>query len=468
MAYCKLIRKIQVTSSLKKTTDYAENEKKTINYEYGNELIFDDLESDALQYHKPQLITAINCESDSVYEVMREQLKVNPRNRPLVNICYTTQQSFKPGETTPRIAHEIGVKLAEKLWGDNFIVEITTHVDRAHLHNHFVICAVGLDGKRFNNDHQKTYDMRMESDKLCKEYGLSIITPDPNKPNYHHYAEYKAAKESGNLNTHRGQLKHDIDEVIECSITLQEFFYNMKKLGYTITSRGKYYTVYADNFQRPIRLSAKLGKGYSIEDIIQRIQEGTNRSKPLFQPYRRIRTIRCKSNHLPVKSFPSAIRGFIALYYRYCYMLGVFPKRDPDRPTRWIPPKLREDINKLQMVSDELNILVPNRITNSEELKAYKSTLEKKESVLISKRDDLRKAQKRRNITPQEVASIKYQITELTKTIKSIRYKMRLCDDIAANSSRRSEKLAEEFEHEIHSARETERTRNQTMKKERL
>lgn len=468
MAYCKFIRTIKATSSLKKTTDYAENEKKTINYEYENELIIDELESDALQYHKPKLVTAINCESDNVYEVMREQLKINPRNRPLINICYTTQQSFKPGETSPHIAHEIGVKLAERLWGDNFIVEITTHVDRAHLHNHFVICAVGLDGKRFNNSHQKTYDMRIESDKLCKEYGLSIITPDPDKPHYHHYAEYKAAKEGGNLNTHRGQLKHDIDKVIDCSITEKEFFYNMKKLGYTITSRGKYYTVYADDFQRPIRLSPKLGKGYSIEDIIQRIHEGNRQAKPMFQPYVKCRAIRYRGSHLPVKSFPSAIRGYVALYYRYCYMLGVFPKREKNDPTRWIPPKLREDINKLQMVSDELNILVPNHITNSEELQQYKTTLQKKESVLLSQRDELRKSQKRRTITPTEADQIKYQITDLTKTIKGIRYRVRLCEDIAINSNRRSERLSEELNHEFSVSKEAQRARYQNIKKERF
>lgn len=452
--------------NLKDALLYDSNPAKTKNPEYSNEVLKSELSGESRLFNKEYLVSGVNCDVSNMYDRMKDLISSSTRK--VVNVAYRAEQSFKEGEVTPRIAHEIGVKLAERLWGDNFIVQVSTHCNTDHIHNHFTICSVGLDGKRFDNNGKTKWLMRQVSDDLCEEYGLSVITPNPKKYRYKNYGEWKAAKDGGNLNTHRGQLKHDIDEVIECSITLQEFFYNMKKLGYTITSRGKYYTVYADNFQRPIRLSAKLGKGYSIEDIIQRIQEGTNRSKPLFQPYRRIRTIRCKSNYLPVKSFPSAIRGFIALYYRYCYMLGVFPKRDPDRPTRWIPPKLREDINKLQMVSDELNILVPNRITNSEELKAYKSTLEKKESVLISKRDDLRKAQKRRNITPQEVASIKYQITELTKTIKSIRYKMRLCDDIAANSSRRSEKLAEEFEHEIHSARETERTRNQTKKKERL
>lgn len=452
--------------NLKDALLYDSNPSKTKNIEYSNEILKAELTGESRLLNKEYLVSGVNCDISNIYERMKDL--ISSSSKKVVNVAYRAEQSFKEGEVTPRIAHEIGVKLAERLWGDNFVVQISTHCNTNHIHNHFTICSVGLDGKRFDNNGKTKWLMRQASDELCEEYGLSIITPNPKKYRYKNYGEWKAAKEGGNLNTHRGQLKHDIDEVIECSITLQEFFYNMKKLGYTVSSRGKYYTIYADDYQRPIRLSAKLGKGYSIEDIKQRIHEGGNHSKPLFQPYRRIKTIRYKSDHLPVKSFPSAIRGYIALYYRYCYMLGVFPNWHSNRPTKWIPPKLREDINKLQMVSDELNILVPNHITNSKELREYKTTLEKKESVLLSQRDELRKVQKHRNITPQEAESLKYQVADLTKTIKAVRYRKRLCDDIAANSSRRSEKLAEEIQHEVRSAKETERARNQTVKKERI
>lgn len=35
-------------------------------------------------------------------------------------IAYHGYQSFAPGEATPEIAHEIGVKLAQRLWGDRY------------------------------------------------------------------------------------------------------------------------------------------------------------------------------------------------------------------------------------------------------------------------------------------------------------------------------------------------------------
>lgn len=49
-----------------------------------------------------------------------------------------------------------------------------THLDKAnHLHNHFVVNSVSfLDGKRYHRTNQDYRDMRMVSDRLCKEYQL--------------------------------------------------------------------------------------------------------------------------------------------------------------------------------------------------------------------------------------------------------------------------------------------------------
>ena len=45
---------------------------------------------------------------------------------------------------TPEMAHEIGIKLAEKLWGERYQVVVATHLDKAnHLHNHFLGMYVG-------------------------------------------------------------------------------------------------------------------------------------------------------------------------------------------------------------------------------------------------------------------------------------------------------------------------------------
>ena len=66
-------------------------------------------------------------------------------------LAFHGYQAFKPDEVTPEVAHEIGIKLAEKLWGDRFEIVVTTHLDKKHIHNHFVLNSVSfVDGKKFN------------------------------------------------------------------------------------------------------------------------------------------------------------------------------------------------------------------------------------------------------------------------------------------------------------------------------
>ena len=54
-------------------------------------------------------------------------------------------QSFAPGEVSPEQAYEIGKKLAAEILGGQYAYVMTTHVDRDHVHNHFVWCAVNIE-----------------------------------------------------------------------------------------------------------------------------------------------------------------------------------------------------------------------------------------------------------------------------------------------------------------------------------
>ena len=75
------------------------------------------------------------------------------------------------------MAHEIGLKLAKALWGEKYQVLVATHLDKAHhLHNHFVVNTVSfLDGIKYHRTEKDYFDMQRESDRLCREYGLSVI-----------------------------------------------------------------------------------------------------------------------------------------------------------------------------------------------------------------------------------------------------------------------------------------------------
>ena len=70
--------------------------------------------------------------------------------------------------------------------GSQYQVLIATHLDKVnHLHNHFVVNSVSfIDGKRYHRTNQDYRDMRMVSDRLCKEYQLSVVRqPEQEKEN---------------------------------------------------------------------------------------------------------------------------------------------------------------------------------------------------------------------------------------------------------------------------------------------
>jgi hypothetical protein len=145
-------------------------------------------------------------------------------------IAYHGYQSFAPNEVTPETAHEIGIKLAEKLWGERFQVIVATHLDKSnHLHNHFVLNNVSMiDGKKYYRSERDYHLMQQESDALCREYGLSVIE-NPERGKSKRYAEHSA--ERGGHPTWRGLVKSDVDAAIRRSTTERQFFENLAKTG---------------------------------------------------------------------------------------------------------------------------------------------------------------------------------------------------------------------------------------------
>ena len=117
---------------------YAVNSEKT--QETGSE--------DGAPLHR--FVSGINCSPATARD---EMLAVKKRfGKEDGTVAYHGYQSFAPGEATPELAHEIGVKLATRLWGDRYQVIVATHLDKEnHLHNHFVVNTVSFaDGIKYH------------------------------------------------------------------------------------------------------------------------------------------------------------------------------------------------------------------------------------------------------------------------------------------------------------------------------
>ena len=146
---------------------------------------------------------------------------------------YHYVQSFAPNDpVTPELANEIGREFA-KAW-DGYEVLIATHIDREHIHNHFIVNSVSFEtGKKLHQPPTTLQRLRKYSDELCIKYGLTVLNPYE-KTEYSSTlgnGEYRSAKRG---NSWKIRLRIAIGKAMEISGSREEFIENMRALGYDV------------------------------------------------------------------------------------------------------------------------------------------------------------------------------------------------------------------------------------------
>ena len=373
-----------------------------------------------------QLVTGIHCAPATARQEMQAVKKRFGKEKGV--IAYHGYQSFAPGECTPKMAHEIGVKLAQQLWGNRYQVLVATHLDREdHLHSHFVINTVSfVDGKKFHRTGQDYRAMRRASDTLCREYGLSIIeTPQPGKSK--HYAEHRAEQQG--KPTWRSLIKRDVDTALRQSMTERQFFRALQQMGYEVKV-GADISVRPKGRERFFRLGRNLGVDYTPAGIRQRLL-GQSRPEREYPP--QPRKVKFHGKMKPARK----ATGFRALYYHYCYLLGIFPRNKRRLPRR-VSPALREELLKGERFSQEVRLLSRYKIDTVELLEGHRGKVVEKLDNLISQRAALYRQFRtvRVQSDPERKDRVKQEISTLTGQIKKLRKEVALCEDIARRSER--------------------------------
>ena len=146
-------------------------------------------------------------------------------------VAFHGYQSFEEGEVTPETAHEIGVKLAEEMWGDRFEVVVSTHLNTQYIHNHFVLNSVSFkDGYKYYSNLENTALFRKTSDDICDEFGLKVLDEKNCKSGINFENFYrKSLKNSDYYNF----AKEDLDYAIKNSYSKKEFEQMLIAMGYT-------------------------------------------------------------------------------------------------------------------------------------------------------------------------------------------------------------------------------------------
>lgn len=377
-----------------------------------------------------QFVSGVNCSPSTARD---EMIAVKKRfGKEDGTVAYHGYQSFAPGEATPELAHEIGLALAKscgvKIPGAGGYPSGQGN----HLHNHFVLNTVSfVDGIKYHRTEQDYFDMQRESDRLCREYGLSVIE-NPQRGKSKHYGEWRAEQEG--RPTYLSLIKADVDTAIRQSMTERQFFYRLRQMGYDVKV-GKDITVRPLNYPRGRKLMRNFGEDYSMENIRKRILA---QRRP--QREHRPEPLRCRL-HGDLKQ-AKKVTGFRALYFHYCYLLGVFPQKQ-NRPPRRVPHALREDLIRAQELTDEARLLSRHRIDTLEQLNDYQSDLKSRLSSITEQRKSLYRQLRTKAVMadPAGQEHIRAEISELSAQIKELRREVKLCEDIALRSTSIKDKI---------------------------
>lgn len=276
MAY---VKRIPIKTNLKGSLKYILNPKKT---------------------EENILISASNCSLnlDLTYKIMEKTKEEFNKKDKILGIHFI--QSFSEEENiNPELAHEVGKK-----WAESFLEEyeymLATHQDKEHIHNHIIINSVSfIDGKKYLKNDKELDEIRNLSDKVCKEFNLSIIIPNKENRN-RSYKEWKSSKQGISW---KDKIKIDINETIKEVKSYEDFIFIMKEKSYELKYGDvKYNTFRHPEMGRNIR-GQTLGDDYTEDNIKKRIIEHNQNKVIYLDKYRKKEDIKFNENKFFKKAF---------------------------------------------------------------------------------------------------------------------------------------------------------------------
>lgn len=238
---------------MKAVFDYTENPLKT---QFG----IDD-------GHEKLLVSGVNCTPENaVFEFAQSKQRylgstgIEKNYRPFEMIDPRTKekkivikepvqaihliQSFSETDLDPRVIHQIGIELAERL-GKNCQAVVSTHMNKQHTHNHIVINSFTTDGKgKIPCNRKKLLEIRQISDDLQLEYGIEVKFASPeqqhdiSKINGRH-SSYQEWKQAGKNNSWKIQMMTDMMAIRQMVDSKEVFIEMMNDFGYSVVRQSE-------------------------------------------------------------------------------------------------------------------------------------------------------------------------------------------------------------------------------------
>ena len=413
-----------VKGSLKDVVNYADNPDKTTNPKYLDKDLANALkyvENDSKTDMK-MFVSGINCPAVRAYKQM---IATKHRYGKLGgNVAYHGYQSFKSGEVTPEEAHKIGIETAKRMWGENYEIVVTTHLNTENIHNHFVINSVSFKtGKKFENHISDHIRLRELSDEVCKEFNKSVIENakfyNGNKKTYWLHKQGKK--------THRDILRDDVDFAVKAAGNLMEFERIMINMEYSFNRNimSAHPSVIAKGWQRPVRIDS-LGEEYSTEGLVKRIadnkifvssfakSERVHKTKPKHTPLAEL------EYHLQRVKYMDTLE---AIFYLLLELLKPSNQTLDYQPP--LSPAMRQEIRNFEQYQKQFRLLHDEKINTAQELETFISKISKQIEELEDERSKTDN-KRRRAKTNEDKEVYKAEMRNISVQIKLLRDKLKI------------------------------------------
>lgn len=395
----------KIKDRLDHVVHYVEDEEKTV------DTVLDYVNNDDKTNEK-KYVTCINCDYFDPCKSMMNTKKFFNDHKQIM--AFHGYQSFEPGEVSAEVAHEIGIKLVEELYGDKFEVVVATHVDKKHIHNHFLLNSTSfVDGKRFCNTKKDYRMLRETSDKLCLEYGLSIVK-NPKK--------YTKKVNQYILKSFMNEIRRDIDlTVLECAF-YRDFKIIMHNKGYKFDEINGESVIYHPYCEEPIYIKS-LGNQYHKEQIKERL---TTKIIPFQNMEQNKYYYQCKDYYRQFKQ--KKLPKLAGMYVALLVFMNIIPQIKQN-----LSKEARQALKKLDQYVSDIDLLAKNKIEDIVKLDSYQENKQEELDYFIKQRKQCYYyRQKAKDKNEKEMWSSKAK--EFTPQIKSLRYEIKSCNRIRKRS----------------------------------
>lgn len=242
-----------------------------------------------------KLCSGFNCNADTAAQEMQATKELYGKTGGRTYKHFV--QSFPPTEgITAEEAHLIAKEFIEQTsLFEGFEVLFCTHVDKDHIHTHFVVNSVSFaDGHKFQMAKKDLESMKILNNELCVKHGFSVCEIGKKTANNMNLIAYDTSKYQFLKKAKEGKVKSYVQETavavfdsMEQSASKEQFIQLMEQKGYSVDWQDNHkYIVFTNSDGKKVR-NSNLQKTYNLkvgkEELLEMFR---NKSLTREQPTR--------------------------------------------------------------------------------------------------------------------------------------------------------------------------------------